>query len=317
MNQEKKTSCCGAGTGAKNIRIDFLYLDLHSCGRCGDTSVSLDEAVSEVCGVLTTLGFTLSVNKVRISSPELATQYRFMSSPTIRVNGKDICTDLKENDCKDCGDLCRSDVDCRVFAYEGKDYDVPPKAMIVDAILRAIYQPSPCDCGTYTMSENLQTFFTGKSASCCEAGGCCNERSRVNQAVNCFQNGFNCAQAVLTTYCEDFGLERETALKLSCSLGGGMGRLGHVCGAVSGALLLLGLKHGQSLPYDNAAKEATYTQVQEFSRSFEKRNGSVLCRDLLGVDLLSGDKAVAAERVKSVCPKMVQDAAEIIEEMLF
>lgn len=141
--------------------------------------------------------------------------------------------------------------------------------------------------------------------------------NKVNQAVDCFSNGFNCSQAILATYCEDFGLDRETALKLSCGLGGGMGRLGHVCGAVSGAILLLGLKHGQLRPHDNDAKEKTYALVQEFSKRFEERNGSVLCRDLLGEDLLSGDKVVTADKVKSVCPKMVYDAAEIMEDMLF
>ena len=141
--------------------------------------------------------------------------------------------------------------------------------------------------------------------------------SKVNQAVECFNNGFNCAQAVLSTYCEELELDQETALKLSCGLGAGMGRLGHVCGAVSGAYLLLGLKCGQSLPDDKKAKEKTYALIQEFSKRFEARNTTTICHDLLGVDLLSGDKAISAERVKSVCPKMVRDAAEIIEEMLF
>ena len=140
---------------------------------------------------------------------------------------------------------------------------------------------------------------------------------RANQAVEYFNHGFNCAQAVLSAYCEEFGLARETALNLSCGLGAGMGRLGHVCGAVSGAYLVIGLKFGQSLPDDKEAKEKTYALVQAFSKRFEARNGSTICRDLLGVELLSGDKVIAAERVKSVCPKMVRDAVEIIEELLF
>lgn len=141
--------------------------------------------------------------------------------------------------------------------------------------------------------------------------------AKATQAVACFHNGFNCAQAVLSTYCEALGLDKETALKLSCGLGAGMGRLGHVCGAVSGAYLLLGLKYGQSQSNDKEAKEKTYALVQAFSKRFEERNGTTICRDLLGVDLLLDDKVLAAERVKDVCPKMVQDAAEIIEELLF
>ncbi|MDL2287463.1 C-GCAxxG-C-C family protein [Eubacteriales bacterium OttesenSCG-928-G02] len=141
--------------------------------------------------------------------------------------------------------------------------------------------------------------------------------SKANQAVDSFKSEFNCAQAVISAYCEDFGLSKEIATKLACGFGGGMGRLGHVCGAVAGAYMLIGLKHGQQFPDDQEAKEKTYAQVQEFSRRFEQRNDSIQCKELLGVDLLSGDKTIANDRVKSICPKMVSDAVEIIEEMLF
>lgn len=141
--------------------------------------------------------------------------------------------------------------------------------------------------------------------------------NKVTDAIECFNGGFNCAQAVLSAYCEELGLEREAALKLSCGFGAGMGRLGCVCGAVTGAYILLGLKYGQQLPDDSEAKEKTYAAVQEFAKRFEARNGSVICKELLGVDLLSGDMSIAAERVEAVCPKMVQDAAEIIEQMIF
>lgn len=175
MAQKQAAPCCGTGMAEKNIQVDFLYLDLDNCERCGQTSAMLDEAVAEVTVVLATLGYTLSVGRVEITSPESAEQYRFMSSPTIRVNGKDICADVRENACEDCGDLCGGDVDCRVFEYGGKEYDAPPKAMIVDAIRGAIYRPPACVCGPYTMPENLKTFFTGKPVPCCEVGGCCCE----------------------------------------------------------------------------------------------------------------------------------------------
>lgn len=89
----------------KSILIDFLYLDLSSCERCGSASAALDEAASELHSVLTTMGIALSVSKVEVSTPELAAKYRFVSSPTVRVNGRDICADVRENACKDCGDL--------------------------------------------------------------------------------------------------------------------------------------------------------------------------------------------------------------------
>jgi len=141
--------------------------------------------------------------------------------------------------------------------------------------------------------------------------------SKIENAVECFNNGFNCAQAVFSTYCEQLGLDKETALKISCGFGGGMGRLGETCGAVSGAYLLIGLKYGMYLKDDGAAKEKTYELVGEFSRLFKERNKTTICRELLGVDLLAGDKRTASERVKSICPKMVRDAAEIVEELLF
>ena len=134
-------------------------------------------------------------------------------------------------------------------------------------------------------------------------------QSKAKEAVACFNEGFNCAQAVLTAYCEDFGLDRETALRLACGLGAGMGRLQETCGAVSGAYLVIGLKYGPE-------KEQTYAMVQEFARRFEAKNKTRNCRALLGVDLLGGDRRTASERVNSICPQMVQDAIEILESLL-
>ena len=141
-------------------------------------------------------------------------------------------------------------------------------------------------------------------------------QSKAKDAVACFNDGFNCAQAVLSTYCEQFGLDRETALRVACGLGGGMGRLQETCGAVSGAYLVIGLKYGQCAKDDAAAKEKTYALVQEFARRFEAKNKSTNCRALLGVDLIGGDRQTAAMRVKCICPQMVQDAAEILESLL-
>lgn len=84
-------------------------------------------------------------------------------------------------------------------------------------------------------------------------------KSKVNEAVKCFSSGFNCSQAILSTYCEQFGLDKKTAIKLSCGLGAGMGRLGKTCGAVTGAYLLIGLMYGEET-------EKTYQVVQEFEK---------------------------------------------------
>ena len=143
------------------------------------------------------------------------------------------------------------------------------------------------------------------------------EKSKAEAAVACFQEGYNCSQAILSTYCEEFGLNKKTALQIACGLGAGMGRLQETCGAVSGAYLLIGLKYGKYLKEDDPAKEKTYALVQEFSRLFLERNGTTNCREILGVDFLNGDKAIAGERVKTICPEMVKDASEIIEQIIF
>lgn len=140
--------------------------------------------------------------------------------------------------------------------------------------------------------------------------------SKVNNVVHCFNSGFDCSQAMLSTYGEELGLEKETALKISCGLAAGMARLGSTCGAVTGAYLVIGLKHGKYLLEDSEAKEKTFALIQEFDRLFTEKHGSTNCRELLGVDLRNGDKTLARKRVRELCPCLVKDAAEILESVL-
>ena len=158
-------NCCTQTQPKKPISIDFLYLDTTVCSRCQDTEKALDEAVSSVAVVLGAAGYEVKVNKVNITTKELAIQYQFISSPTIRVNGNDIAIELKESLCEDCGTLCGDDVDCRVWIYNGIEYTVPPKELIVDAILREVYgekKDSP-NLEAYHLPENLEVYFTAKS----------------------------------------------------------------------------------------------------------------------------------------------------------
>ena len=115
--------------------------------------------------------------KIEIESVELAKQYRFLSSPTIRVNGQDICGSVKENSCGCCSEISGSDVDCRVFEYNGESYEVPPKEMLAEAILKTVFgqEESGCSCGGYELPENLRAFFEGKKSisGCSCGGGCC------------------------------------------------------------------------------------------------------------------------------------------------
>jgi len=140
--------------------------------------------------------------------------------------------------------------------------------------------------------------------------------SKVQEAVECFNNGFNCSQAVFSTYCEQFGLDRKSGLKIAGGFGGGMGRQGEICGAITGAYMLIGLKHGKSEKADDEAREKTYELVQEFSHRFRERNRYIGCRELLGVDIMIGDKNILNEKFKVLCPQMVRDAAEILEEIM-
>ncbi len=157
------SDCCEPIKENKKINIDFLYLDLSICERCQGTDNSLDEAIKDVSAVLKAAGYDIAVNKVHIATKELAIKYEFISSPTIRINGKDVALELKESNCKDCGDLCGDDVDCRVWIYEGKEYTSPPKEMIVNAILKEIYNPiAEIKKQDYKLPDNLNTFFSQK-----------------------------------------------------------------------------------------------------------------------------------------------------------
>lgn len=141
---------------------------------------------------------------------------------------------------------------------------------------------------------------------------------KVDRAVSCFKEGFNCSQAILSTYGPELGLDRDSALRIACAFGGGTARMGEACGAVTGSIMALGLKHGTQTAGDAAAKEKTYGLVRGFVRSFKARNGSIVCRDLLGCDISEPEGMNQAEEENlfdTICPGLVRDAAEILEAM--
>jgi C_GCAxxG_C_C family probable redox protein len=142
--------------------------------------------------------------------------------------------------------------------------------------------------------------------------------TRPEEAVALFKQGFNCSQSVLATYGEQFGLKRQISLSLACGFGMGMG-MGETCGAVTGAFMVIGLKHCASNPQDRQVRQEVYELIREFAKRFTARNHSIVCRDLLGCDPSTPEGSkIAIEKglFKTICPKMVQDAAEILEEML-
>jgi C_GCAxxG_C_C family probable redox protein len=141
---------------------------------------------------------------------------------------------------------------------------------------------------------------------------------KADKALNYFSNNFNCSQAVFTAFATDIGIDEDLALKLSTEFGGGA-RCGQMCGAVSGALMVLGLKYGHCHADNQEEKAKAYSLAVEFNKRFRNKNDSIVCRDLLGYDLsVPEEMAVIREKnlFKTVCPKMVTDAAEILEQMI-
>jgi C_GCAxxG_C_C family probable redox protein len=144
-------------------------------------------------------------------------------------------------------------------------------------------------------------------------------RKRVDQAVECFRNGFSCSQAVFSTYAEQLGMDKETALKVSGAFGGGMAGMGDTCGAVTGAFMVIGLKYGKTKPEDDEPKKKTYEVAKEFVKRFRSKHPSIVCRELLGCDISTTDGKQFFEDNKlkeNKCMKFVEDAAIILEEIL-
>ncbi len=136
-----------------------------------------------------------------------------------------------------------------------------------------------------------------------------------------FESGCNCAQAVLLAFCEDFGLDTKTALMISQPFGGGMGRLREVCGTVSGMYMVLGLAHGSDDLSDRAAKARLYKEVQTLAEKFKEDNGSIICRELLGLRIEGKDSYVPSERTKEYyktrpCAKLCRYAADLVAKHL-
>ncbi len=151
-------------------------------------------------------------------------------------------------------------------------------------------------------------------------------QSKQAKAKSLFESGFNCCQSVFGAFAEDFGLDMDTAMRLSASFGGGFGRLREVCGAVSGMALTLGMVSGSADPTDRVAKAENYSQMQDVAADFRKMNGSILCRELLALSAdapaaTDTDAAHPSERTpqfykKRPCSELVAEAAGIVATKL-
>jgi C_GCAxxG_C_C family probable redox protein len=135
-----------------------------------------------------------------------------------------------------------------------------------------------------------------------------------------FRKGYNCSQSIFAAFCDETGLGIDTALKIASSFGGGMGRLREVCGAVSGMFMVVGMKYGYTDPSDKKAKTEHYRVIQDLAKQFEKENGSIICRELLGLSK-KADNPVPEDRTDSYyrkrpCAELVEQAARILDEYI-
>jgi hypothetical protein len=181
-----KTKSEPTAPARQTIEVDFLYLDLTTCSRCRGSDASLRAALEIVWPAIDSVGAGIEVRKTLVETEEQARALRFVSSPTIRVNGHDIAGELIESSCSECGELCGCDggVDCRVWDYRGEQLTEAPIGMIVEAILAELGPTGAARSEESTfvdVPEKLKRFFAGtgaaqNSSSCCSAdeqANCC------------------------------------------------------------------------------------------------------------------------------------------------
>jgi C_GCAxxG_C_C family probable redox protein len=143
--------------------------------------------------------------------------------------------------------------------------------------------------------------------------------SKAEEARKQFEKAFSCAPSIFSTYSEQLGLSKELALKIACGFAGGIGRTGRTCGAVTGAVMVIGLKHGQSDVADEESRQETHKLANEFISKFTELHGSVECRELIGYDLSNAAEFELARNsgvVQKKCRGFVYDAARILEDVL-
>lgn len=145
--------------------------------------------------------------------------------------------------------------------------------------------------------------------------------ARMELARSLFKSGYNCSQSVFMAYADVYGIDKDFAARLAAPLGGGMGRLREVCGAVSGAFLVAGQEFSAENPEDRDAKTQNYAVVQELAEQFKKENGSIICRELLGLTPGVKETHVPSERTaeyykRRPCAEYVAIAARVVGEKI-
>jgi C_GCAxxG_C_C family probable redox protein len=144
--------------------------------------------------------------------------------------------------------------------------------------------------------------------------------NKSKEALSYFNNSFNCAQSVFTSFAAELGMHEDECLKISCAFGAGMGKQQHVCGAVSGALMVLGMRFGKAKNDPENKKEDTYEKAAEFLRLFESKHGYISCKKLLKDLNMNDEKELEMINelglFENSCTRYIQDAVEITETLL-
>ena len=143
--------------------------------------------------------------------------------------------------------------------------------------------------------------------------------TKSDEALASFRSGFTCSSAVFSAFSDELGLDPDTAKKIACGFGAGISKSGNICGAVSGAIMVIGLKYGKTMQGYDAATDKTRARVREFLQEFTGRHGSVNCTELLGYNLGNPEEFAQARDNKlfvTKCPEFVGDAAAILERLL-
>jgi C_GCAxxG_C_C family probable redox protein len=143
---------------------------------------------------------------------------------------------------------------------------------------------------------------------------------RENEALEYHKKGFNCAQSVFVVFAKENGIPEAQALKVATGLGSGMGRLQATCGAVTGAYMAIGLKHGKSIGDEGIEKrEKTYELVRTFDKKFKEQFKTTSCKELLGCDLMTdeGKKFYVDNKLgEKVCERCIHQAVQIVEQLI-
>jgi hypothetical protein len=187
MSNQVLTAPHATRNGSAEITIDFMFLDLTSCTRCVGTDRNLETALDTVRDVLEATGAVVQVRKTLVETADQASELRFVSSPTIRINGRDLAFELKESPCgcDACTDGHGESIACRVWTYRGEEYTEAPVGLIVDAVLSEVYggaeRPATTVGDAHELPENLQAFFGG-TASCgpAERESCCEPAAKAD-----------------------------------------------------------------------------------------------------------------------------------------